>query len=57
MTSFATRKIHCSEDEAWAFAAVANRLGNANGVYRGPDGTALVFMTFGEVKLSTPKSR
>ena len=54
--SFVTRKVSCSEDDAWGFAAVANRLANANGVYRGPSGTTLVFMTFGKVKLekSTP---
>ena len=56
MKSFVTRKVSCSEDDAWGFAAVANRLANANGVYRGPSGTTLVFMTFGKVKLekSTP---
>lgn len=53
IAAFTTRKVQCSEDDAWAFAAVANRLGNANGVYRGPDGTALVFMTFGEIQLKT----
>jgi hypothetical protein len=49
--AYTSRKVKCSEDEAWTFAAVANRLANANGVYRGPAGTAFVFMTFGEVKL------
>jgi hypothetical protein len=46
-----SRKIECSEDDAWSYAALTNRLANANGVYRGPAGTALYFMTFGEVKL------
>jgi hypothetical protein len=53
--AFASRKVKCSEDEAWGFAAVANRLANANGVYRGPAGSAFVFMTFGEVKLEGAK--
>jgi hypothetical protein len=53
--NFKSRKVRCTEDEAWSFAAVANRLGNANGVYRGPDGNALVYMTFGELKLETIK--
>lgn len=51
VNDFTERMVECSEDDAWQFAAVANRLANANGVYRGPAGTALVFMTFGEVKL------
>ena len=42
------------EDDAWTFTAVAARLGNANGAYRGPAGTALVFMTFGEIELKKP---
>lgn len=49
--SFTQRKVHCTEDEAWEFAAVTNRLANANGVYRGPAGTALVFFTLAEIKL------
>lgn len=53
--SFISRKVSCSEDDAWSFAAVTNRLANANGVYRGPSGTTLVFMTFGEVKLEKAK--
>ena len=53
--NFVNRKVYCSEDDAWSFAAVANRLANANGVYRGPSGTTLVFMTFGEVKLEKTK--
>lgn len=53
--NFISRKISCSENDAWGFAAVANRLSNANGVYRGPSGTTLVFMTLGEVKLEKPQ--
>ena len=55
VAEFTTAKVKCSESEAWEFAAVANRVANANGVYRGPAGTALVFMTLGEIKLE--KSR
>jgi hypothetical protein len=51
MASFTTRSVACNEDDAWGFAAVANRLAAANGVYRGPAGVARVFMTFGEVRL------
>lgn len=48
------RMVECTENEAWEFTAVAARLGEANGAYLGPAGTALVFMTFGEIKLSKP---
>ncbi|WP_368737969.1 DUF6882 domain-containing protein [Massilia sp. CCM 8734] len=51
LPDYTSRMVKVSEDEAWNFAAVANRLGNANGVYRGPSGTTMVFMSFGEVKM------
>lgn len=54
ITTYTERTIECTEDEAWELTAVAARLGNANGAYRGPAGTALVYMTFGEVKLHKP---
>ena len=47
-----TRKLKITEDEAWGLTALAFMVCGANGAYRGPAGTALVFMTFGEVKLS-----
>ncbi len=47
-----TRKLGCSEDDAWELAAVACKLCEAQGAYRGPAGTAFVFLTFGEVTLS-----
>ena len=55
LPDFINSKISCTEDDAWSFAAVANRLANANGVYRGPSGTTLVFITFGEIKLEKSK--
>jgi len=53
---FTERKLLCSEDDAWSLASVANRLAEANGVYRGKAGSTLIFMTFGSVRLqkSTP---
>ena len=54
LANYKERKVKCSEDEAWEFTAVAARLAKANGAYRGPAGTALVYMTFGEIKLSRP---
>ena len=47
-----TRKLACSEMEAWELVALACKLCEAQGAYRGPAGTACVFMTFGEVSLS-----
>jgi hypothetical protein len=48
---FITRKLQCLESEAWEFTAVANKLGSGQGAYRGPDGSAFVFMTFSNVKV------
>ena len=45
------RTLACSEDDLWAFGALAARLGQAQGAYRGPAGTTLVMMTFGPVEL------
>ncbi len=54
LSKFTERIVKCSEDDAWEFTALAARLGKANGAYRGPAGTALVYMTFGEINLSRP---
>ncbi len=52
-----TRKLACDEMQAWAFTALACHLCEAQGAYRGPAGTALVYMTFGGVTLSPSKPR
>lgn len=57
LAALTTRKLACSEGEAWEFTALACHLCGAQGAYRGPAGTALVFMTFGEVTLSQPKGK
>jgi hypothetical protein len=49
-----TRKLACDEMEAWEFTALACHLNDAQGAYRGPAGTTMVFMTFGAVEL-TPR--
>jgi hypothetical protein len=41
------RIFECEEYEAWEFTALAAKLNNAEGAYRGPAGTTLLFMTFG----------
>lgn len=50
-----TRKIESTEAECWEFAALACKLCEAQGAYRGPSGSTMVFMTFGEVQLSKSK--
>ncbi len=55
LESFTAAAVRCSEEEAWNFAATANRLAAANGVYRGESGSALVFMTLGDVRLQKPR--
>jgi hypothetical protein len=47
-----TRKFSCTEQEAWAFTAVACKLCNAQGAYRGATGDVCVFMTFDDVRVS-----
>lgn len=54
LSKYTERKVICSDDQAWEFMAVAARLAKANGAYRGPAGAALVYMTFGEIKLIQP---
>jgi hypothetical protein len=43
-----------TEEDAWAMAALAVKLCNKQGAYRGPGENSHVFMTFGEVKLNKP---
>lgn len=53
--AYTTRNVSCTEDDVWYFSAVANRLANSNGVYRGTSGSTLVFMTFGEITFQKVK--
>lgn len=46
-----TRKFPCDEELAWWLTALAAKLNNAQGAYRAPAGTALLFLTFGKVTL------
>lgn len=46
-----TAKWAAEEMDGWQMTALANRLCSSNGAYRGPAGTTLVFMTFGEIQL------
>ena len=47
-----TQKITCTETKAWELTALACRLNEAQGAYRGTSGTSTIFMTFGTVSLS-----
>jgi len=40
------------EDDAWRMTALACKLCEAQGAYRGPAGTTFVFITFGNVQLT-----
>ena len=52
ISALTTRKTSCTEDEAWELAALACKLCEAQGAYRGPAGATRVLMTFGKVRLS-----
>jgi hypothetical protein len=47
-----TQKLACDEFAAWEFTALACKLCDAQGAYRGPAGNVMVFMTFGAVTLT-----
>lgn len=47
-----TAKWTAEETDGWQMTALANRLCSSNGAYRGPAGTTLVFMTFGDIQLT-----
>jgi hypothetical protein len=47
-----TPKLACPESQCWELTALACMLAEGQGAYRGPAGTARVFVTFGEVTLS-----
>jgi hypothetical protein len=46
-----TRKLVITEEKAWELAALTCKLGDNQGVYRGPAGATMVFITFGEVTM------
>ena len=45
-------KVGCDELQAWELTALACKLCEAQGAYRGPAGDTMVFMTFSDVKLN-----
>jgi len=52
LSQYTTRRLRCSQDDAWQFTAVALHLSEGAGSYRGPSGSTFAFMTFGEVTVS-----
>ena len=48
-----TRKVSCQETDCWEFTALACKLSNSQGAYRGPAGNTRVFMTFGKLRLGS----
>ncbi len=44
-------KLACPEEQCWEADRLGMYAGRVQGAYRGPAGTARVFMTFGQVKL------
>ena len=47
-----TQMIKCPEDKAWELTALACKLNEAQGAYRGPAGPTAVFLTFDNVTLT-----
>jgi len=51
ISKLTTVKIKCTENDAWKYTALAVKLADAQGAYRGPAGTTLVFFTFGKISI------
>jgi len=51
MSDLTERRIATTEDKCWEFTALACKLCNDQGAYRGPAGATMVFITFGSVKV------
>ena len=52
VTELTHRKLETTEDVCWEFAALACKLADAQGAYRGPAGPTYIFMTFGTPSLT-----
>jgi hypothetical protein len=55
LVELTTPKLTCDERHCWDFVAASAARTNAQGAYRGPAGDTMVFMTFGDVKMSKPQ--
>lgn len=56
LEALTARMIEADETDGWAFTALACHLAGAQGGYRGPAGTTLVFMTYGQVSIRDPNA-
>ncbi len=52
LSDLTTRQLSATEEQCWEFTALACKLNEAQGGYRGPAGTVLVFMTFGQPQIT-----
>lgn len=52
-SAFTSKSVICSLDEAMDFAAVANSLAGAKGVYRGHAGRKYIFLTIGDIHVES----
>lgn len=52
LSSYATKNVVCSMEEAWNFAAITRKLTGAKSVYRGRIGKKYIFMTTDEIQVS-----
>jgi hypothetical protein len=57
LAALTNRRVPCSVEDAWNFAALTNHLAKSEGVFRGPSGVAWVFMTMSDVKIELVKSQ
>jgi hypothetical protein len=57
IAELATRRLQCTEEDCWRFAALACMMNEGQGAYRGPTEGPLVFMTYGALTLSNPNAR
>jgi hypothetical protein len=55
LPAFTNRKVPCSVEEAWSFAALTHHLAKTEGVFRGPSGVAWIFMTMTDIKIEPTK--
>lgn len=54
LEALTTRMIEASEEDGWELTGLAMHLGGAQGAYRAPTGSTLMFMTYGEPTISEP---
>jgi hypothetical protein len=54
--AFISKNVKCSLDDAMDFAAVANSLAGAKGVYRGHSGKKYIFLTIGDIHVESTQA-